>query len=157
MTGRETLDLDNVRVVTRWAKEETLKVPSRYSYSPSPRGCTQWGHDIDDNSRIMAWTKLELEQTKNRTQELGILCEIFYGVALMDFNEEAIINNDIPRHLAKEAEDIVRDYLDEIAETTSEDIISSLGHHVPDRIPIDLIVTHPAVSLPGNHYCVVRN
>jgi hypothetical protein len=29
----------------------------------------------------MAWTKLELEQTKNRTQELGILCEIFYGVA----------------------------------------------------------------------------
>ncbi|KAB5585602.1 hypothetical protein GE09DRAFT_1166380 [Coniochaeta sp. 2T2.1] len=144
MRREDTLDLDNVRVVTRWAKEETLKVPSRYSYSPSPKGCTQWGHDIDDNSRIMAWTKLELEQTKTRTQELGILCELFYGVALMDFSEEAIINNDIPRHLAKEAEDIVRDYLDEIAETTSEDIISSLGHHVPDRIPVDLIVTHPA-------------
>jgi hypothetical protein len=95
----------------------------------------------------MVWTKLDLEQTKNRTQELAILCEIFYDVALMDFNDEAVINNDIPRHLAKEAEDIVRDYLDEIAETTCDEITSTLGHHVPERIPIDLIVTHPAVSL----------
>lgn len=47
---------------------------------------------------------MELEQQKTRTEELGTLCEIFYGVTSMDFSAASIINNDIPRHLAKEAE-----------------------------------------------------
>ena len=64
----------------------------------------------------------------------------------MDLSESKVIDNDIPRHLAKEPEDIVKDYLDNIADQTLYEIINNVGRHVPDRIPIDMIVTHPAVS-----------
>ncbi|KAK3939278.1 hypothetical protein QBC46DRAFT_388319 [Diplogelasinospora grovesii] len=149
ITGRhKELDLDTLqkdtRVLQAWPTHESEKVPSEYSYSPSPKGCRQWGYDIDDNSRVLKWTKLELEETKNRTTELRTLAETLYGLRLLDLTPEAIIRNDIPRHLAKEPEDIVKEYLDQIAEQTFTDITTTLGRHVPERLPIDMVVTHPA-------------
>ena len=137
---------DDIRVLQGWPTHESEKVPSEISYSPSPKGCKQWGYDIDDNSRVLKWTKLELQETTNRFAELRTLAETLLGLQLLDLSEEAVIRNDIPRHLAKEPEDIVRDYLSEIAEQTLEEICTQVGRRVADNIPIDMVITHPAVS-----------
>jgi hypothetical protein len=74
-----------------------------------------------------------------------------YGLRLLDLSEDQVIQNNIPRHLAKEPEDIVKDYLDMIAEKTLEEISSTIGRKV-FQFPIDMVVTHPAVrsrSPPG--------
>ncbi|KAH7625276.1 hypothetical protein B0T09DRAFT_352661 [Sordaria sp. MPI-SDFR-AT-0083] len=135
---------DDIRVLQGWPTHESEKVPSEISYSPSPKGCRQWGYDIDDNSRVLKWTKLELEDTRNRSAELKTLAETLLGLQLLDLSEDAVIKNDIPRHLAKEPEDIVKDYLDEIAEQTLEEIQTQVGRRVADNIPIDMVITHPA-------------
>jgi len=85
--------------------------------------------------------------TRDRSAELRTLAETLYGLRLMDLSESKVIDNDIPRHLAKEPEDIIKDYLDNIADQTLDEIINHVGRHVPENIPIDMIVTHPAVSL----------
>ncbi|KAK3683332.1 hypothetical protein B0T22DRAFT_245329 [Podospora appendiculata] len=140
--------VDDIRVLSRWptsdSTTESPKVPSEISYSPSPKGCLQWGHDIDDGSRVLKWTKLELEENRDRGAELKTLAETLYGLRLLDLSESAVIDNNIPRHLAKEPEDIVRDYLEFIAEQTLEEIHDEVGKKVPENIPIDMIVTHPA-------------
>ncbi|KAK3396747.1 hypothetical protein B0T20DRAFT_355975 [Sordaria brevicollis] len=135
---------DDIRVLQGWPTHESEKVPSEISYSPSPKGCRQWGYDIDDNSRVLKWTKLELEEIRNRSAELTTLAETLWGMRLLDLSEEAVIRNDIPRHLAKEPEDIVKDYLDHIAEQTLEEIQTQVGRKVADNIPIDMVITHPA-------------
>ncbi|KAK3315478.1 hypothetical protein B0H66DRAFT_577277 [Apodospora peruviana] len=135
---------DDIRVLQAWPTHESQKVPSEISYSPSPKGCRQWGYDIDDNSRVLKWTKLELEETRDRSAELRTLAETLYGLRLMDLSETEIIKNNIPRHLAKEPEDIVKDYLDFVSEQTLDEIVNNVGRHVPENIPIDMIVTHPA-------------
>ncbi|KAK3386605.1 hypothetical protein B0H63DRAFT_520692 [Podospora didyma] len=146
---QKELDLEalanDIRVIQSFKKHESQKVPSEISYSPSPKGCEQWGYDIDDNSRVLKWTKLELEETKNRTTELRTLAETLYGLRTLNLSESEVIKNNIPRHLAKEPEDIVKDYLDQIAEKALEEISTVIGRHVPERIPIDMIVTHPAL------------
>ncbi|KAK0634343.1 hypothetical protein B0T17DRAFT_611370 [Bombardia bombarda] len=135
---------EDIRVLQGWPTHESQKAPSEISYSPSPKGCRQWGYDIDDNSRVLKWTKLELEETRNRSWELRTLAETLYGLRMVDLSESEIIKNNIPRHLAKEPEDIVKDYLDYIAEQTLEEIVDKVGRHVPDNIHIDMVVTHPA-------------
>ncbi|EAA33990.2 hypothetical protein GE21DRAFT_3741 [Neurospora crassa] len=135
---------DDIRVLQGWPTHESEKVPSEISYSPSPKGCRQWGYDIDDNSRVLKWTKLELEETRGRSAELRTLAETLWGMRLLDLSEDAVIRNDIPRHLAKEPEDIVKDYLDNIAEQTLEEICTQVGRRVADNIPIDMVITHPA-------------
>lgn len=145
---------DDIRVLQGWPTHESEKVPSEISYSPSPKGCRQWGYDIDDNSRVLKWTKLELEETRSRSAELRTLAETLWGMQLLDLSEDAVIRNDIPRHLAKEPEDIVKDYLDNIAEQTLEEICTQVGRRVADNIPIDMVITHPAVSQTRNgHLC----
>ncbi|KAM7212824.1 hypothetical protein V8F06_011812 [Rhypophila decipiens] len=135
---------EDIRVLQGWPTHESEKVPSEISYSPSPKGCRQWGYDIDDHSRVLKWTKLELEETRDRSAELRTLAETLYGLRLMDLSESKVIENDIPRHLAKEPEDIVKDYLDLIADQTLDEILNNVGRHVPENIPIDMIITHPA-------------
>ena len=143
-------DLDalanDIKVIQSWKKHSAEKVPSDYSYSPSLiHACDQWGYDIDDNSRVLKWTKLALEESNNRTLELENLTKLLYEMRVVDLNDETVINNKIPRHLAKEPEDIVVDYLENVAEKTLDEISSQVGRHVPDNIPVDIVVTHPAV------------
>ncbi|KAK3370874.1 hypothetical protein B0T24DRAFT_650103 [Lasiosphaeria ovina] len=147
-SGRKENDLellaDDIRVIQSFKKTESQKVPSEISYSPSPKGCEQWGYDIDDNSRVLKWTKLDLEETKNRTTELRTLAETLYGLRTLNLSEDEVIKNNIPRHLAKEPEDIVKDYLDHIAEKTHDAISNEVGRLVLAKFPIDMVVTHPA-------------
>lgn len=143
-------DLDGlaneIKVIQSWKKHSTEKVPSDFSYSPSlVHSCEQWGYDIDDNSRVLRWTKLSLEPSNDRILELQNLKNLLYEMRHVDLSHEKIINNDIPRHLGKEPEDIVTDYLENVAEKTLDEITSQVGSHVPNNVPIDIVVTHPAV------------
>ncbi|KAK3343607.1 hypothetical protein B0T25DRAFT_464293 [Lasiosphaeria hispida] len=136
---------DDIRVIQSWEKHSSEKVPSDFSYSPSLiNGCQQWGYDIDDNSRVIKWTKLSLEDTGHRGQELENLTKLLYELRLLNLSEEEAIKNNIPRHLSKEPEDIVKDYLEQVADKTLDEIISQIGRNVPDNIPIDMVITHPA-------------
>ncbi len=137
--------VDGIRVITSWKKNISDKVPSDFSYSPTENGTEQWGYDIDDESHVLKWTKLSLEDTGNRGQELESLAKLLWEMRTLDLSDEEAIKNNIPEHLVKEPEDIVRDYLHQVAEKTWDEITSVVGRHVPDKIPIDLVVTHPAV------------
>ncbi|KAK5661328.1 hypothetical protein OQA88_11223 [Cercophora sp. LCS_1] len=136
---------EEIRVIQQWPRNTTAnKVPSDISYSPSlVRGCQQWGYDIDDHSRVIKWTKLALEETQDRTTELKKLASLLWEMRHVELTEEMYINNNMPRHLSKTPEDIVTDYLDKIAEKAYDEICT-IGRNIPQRIPIDMVVTHPA-------------
>ena len=125
-------------------------MPSQHSYSNTPRGCQQWGHDIDDNSLVLKRTKIQLEEVQSRISELRNLSEMLYQLRLLDLSQHAVRKHGIPKHLAKEPEDIVKDYLDYIAERTLLELTTRVGRQVPHKIPIDLVVTHPAVSVDAS-------
>lgn len=139
---------DEIRVVHSWPPNQTSdKVPSQHSYSNTPKGCQQWGYDIDDNSLVLKRTKIQLEEVRSRHSELRTLSEMLYQLRLLDLSQATVRKKGIPKHLAKEPEDIVKDYLDQIAERTLREITDRVGRHVPSKIPIDMVVTHPAVSV----------
>jgi hypothetical protein len=71
------------------------------------------GYSIADNSHVLRWTKLELEP-RTTINELDVLRELTKGLDLireLQANKNSGITNDMPQHLAKNPEDIVRDYL----------------------------------------------
>ncbi|KAK4178783.1 putative heat shock protein family 70 protein [Triangularia setosa] len=137
---------EDIKVITAWPpKEEQEKVPSQLSYSVTPKGCEQYGYDIDDNSLVLKKTKIQLEAMGSRLDELRTLSELLKELRDLDLSEEEVIENGIPEHLAKEPEEIVKDYLDEIAEKTEKVINSDLGRHVLSNVAIDMVVTHPAI------------
>lgn len=128
------------------------KVPSRYSYSKTSTSgeCRQWGYSISDDSNVMQWTKLELEP-RAIAQELKVLRDLVQGLDLLkEFraNEDAAINNDIPRYLPKDAGDVVREYLGKIAREWYQ-YMRAKGRHTLDSVPLDIILTHPAVKSPS--------
>ena len=139
--GRATA---NTRKVVR-------KVPSAYSYSKtSGTGeCRQWGYSISDDSDVMQWTKLELEP-RTTVRELEVLRELVKGLDLLKelrANKDAAVKNDIPRHLPKDAGDVVREYLGKVVREWYEHM-KALGRHILDQVPIDVVLTHPAVNMP---------
>ncbi|KAK0665366.1 putative heat shock protein family 70 protein [Cercophora samala] len=137
---------EDIKVITAWPpKEEQEKVPSQLSYSVTPKGCEQYGYDIDDNSLVLKKTKIQLEAMGTRLDELRTLSELLKELRDLDLSEEEVIENGIPEHLAKEPEEIVKDYLDEIAQKTEKVINSDVGRHVLSNVAIDLVVTHPAI------------
>ena len=145
-TGSDDLDLENIYVVTTWDGEEQDKVPSQFSYSETPNFKKQYGYDIDDGSDVLARTKLEFEDGDDRLRELKAFTDTLYGLSKIELTDEAAISSEIPEHLSKNAEDIVEDYLREVAEVVRVHITTTFGKRVPDQIPIDMIITHPAVS-----------
>ncbi|KAK4678703.1 hypothetical protein QC764_310090 [Podospora pseudoanserina] len=137
---------EDIKVITAWPpKEEQEKVPSQLSYSVTPKGCAQYGYDIDDNSLVLKKTKIQLEAMGTRLDELRTLSELLKELRDLDLSEEEVIENGIPEHLAKEPEEIVKDYLNEVAEKTEKIITTELGRHVLSNVAIDLAVTHPAI------------
>ncbi|CAK7228219.1 hypothetical protein SCUCBS95973_006807 [Sporothrix curviconia] len=142
-TGR-VIDLNDIHVVQNWPGASEVKVPSQISYSDSKQRLMQYGYNIDEDSEVLSKTKLELQDTNDRGRELTTFTQTLHGLASLRLNDANSIAGRIPRHLAKTAEDIVQDYLEHISEVTYDDMINTLGRAVPEQIPIDIVITHPA-------------
>ncbi|CAK7244917.1 MAG: hypothetical protein STHCBS139747_006480, partial [Sporothrix thermara] len=142
-TGR-AVDLHDIHVVQNWHGGSEVKVPSQISYSNSKQRLKQYGYSIDFDSDVLSKTKLELQDSNDRGRELTTFTQTLHGLASLRLNDANSIAGRIPRHLAKTAEDIVQDYLERIADVTYDDMINTLGRAVPEQIPIDVIITHPA-------------
>jgi hypothetical protein len=144
-----------VRVFKSWGDRETErhgvrssnpKAPSIYSYAPSATH-SQWGYDIDPSTESLRWTKLELEPLGPK-QELEKLKGLVEGLHLIH-NLQANYRPgqelpEIPEHLTKEPEDVVRDYLTEVVDDWYG-FISNDSTNLIHEVRVDLIMTHPAV------------
>lgn len=134
-------------VFREWPGASMQRVPSAISYSPtSPdKHCSQWGWSIDDDSKVLKWTKLELEPQDTAT-ELAQLRELTKGLDLvreLRENETMGLMNDVPEHITKSAEDVVRDYLSKVSRVWYQHM-KSQGRYTLERVPLDLVITHPA-------------
>jgi hypothetical protein len=133
-----------------WPGKNAQKVPSTYSYSKtsSEKRCKQWGYSISDDAQVMQWTKLELEP-RTTVRELEALRELVRGLDLLKelrANENAANTNDIPRHISRDAGDIIRDYLGNVAKEWYQ-YMRSQGQHTLSSVPLDIVITHPAVRI----------
>jgi hypothetical protein len=133
-----------------WPGADVEFVPSVYSYSRTDPGTrkAQWGWSIDDNSKILKWTKLELQPQDTKT-ELSQLKELTKGLDLLRQlrrNEEEGVWDDVPQHITKSAEDVVRDFLTKVSRVWYQHMKSQNNQYVLEQVPLDLVITHPAVS-----------
>jgi hypothetical protein len=147
--------VNDIRVYEDWPKEKTRKVPSLSSYTPSPKGCSQWGHDIDENSAVMRWTKLKLEPS-DLSGELKILQDTVKGLRLiseLNNNGDLGIFDSVPIHLTKTFGDVVSDYLSKVTRCWHDKMLAT-AKKMLSHVPLDVVVTHPAVRL--KHFPVVR-
>jgi hypothetical protein len=79
--GQKSLTPADVVVFRNWPEMDEPIVPSGISYSKSSsiKKCKQWGWSIDDNSKVLRWTKLEFEHRMIR-KELEVLQELIKGL-----------------------------------------------------------------------------
>jgi len=144
--GQTPPKFEEVKVHDDWPRLNSTKVPSLISYSATPSGRTQWGHDLEPGSQVMRWMKLQL-QTRGRLTELRQLADMVKGLKLMAkfrADQDAGANNDVPEHLYLSAEDVVGDMLTKIVRKWYE---SRVGENTVllTTAPLDLIITHPGV------------
>ncbi|KAH8656646.1 hypothetical protein BGZ60DRAFT_567767 [Tricladium varicosporioides] len=139
--------LKDIKIFNNWPEKTSVKVPSTISYSASSPQANkrQWGHSIDDDSRVLRWTKLELEP-RETLKELEDLQELAKGLDLvkqLKENSEVGVAKDIPKHLSKNAEDIVRDYLYKVAREWRHEFAMQSQASL-NAVPVDIVITHPA-------------
>jgi hypothetical protein len=142
--GNKRPEAQDVQVFTNWDKMESQKVPSAISYMVSKNKCQQWGHDIDENSEYLTWTKLELgEQPQDK--ELENLAAAFKGIACISSITDRFSNaSQRLQSLAATPGQIVQKYLTKVARKWRDDFVKS-GRTALSELPLDLVVTHPAV------------
>ena len=138
--------LDSVNLYQTWPEKASQKVPSAISYSNTERGRRQWGHSIDDGSQVMRWTKLDID-SRTTVRELEVLRELMKGLELvkkLHANGNTANTNEVPRHITKDSGDVVRDYLTKVAREWYQ-YMRSQGRYTLDRVPLDIVITPPAV------------
>ena len=136
--------MDGPHVLTNWPQKEASKVPSVISYSPSSKRCKQWGYSIDDDSMVLRWTKLEL-RPRHTIKELAVLRELLKGLKLVkELQDQDDLERGIPVHVTTKAKGVIRDFIGYIGRYWRENMISN-GKFVLDEVPLDIVITHPAV------------
>jgi hypothetical protein len=126
----------------KWPGGNEPKVPSIITYS-SNRG-EQWGYGIGDNASVIEWTKLQLERP-SRLEALQGLLKVLQESEQLNIGEWTL-ETQIPRHLIKTPVNVMADYLAWVAESVHKDIKNNKDEEVLKKFPIDLVITHPAVS-----------
>jgi hypothetical protein len=142
----------DVNVFLQWPGGSGLqKVPSKISFSSAPGGKEQWGYSISEESHVLQWTKLELK-LQDTTSELRKLKYLMQGHKLLqDYFTQAESNDpnalaNAPRHICKSSEDIIREFTGRIAQKWYEYMIDNSRFSLGE-VPLDVVITHPAVSL----------
>jgi hypothetical protein len=143
LTTAEPPKIGDINVVMKWPGGNEPKVPSVLTYSPNSG--EQWGYGIGDNAYVIEWTKLQLERP-SRFEALQVLLETLQSAEQLDFGERNAARK-LPRHLGKTPANVMTDYLTCVAEVVRQDIRRSKDEEVLKKFPIDLVITHPAVSL----------
>ncbi|RDW66734.1 hypothetical protein BP5796_09483 [Coleophoma crateriformis] len=121
-----------IEVISDWESEidhnsDSAKVPSKISYSEDGN-VVSWGFDHDPLDKQFSWFKLLLskETAEQRRDILGSM------EADMKF-------------LQKDPVDVVADYLNRLWEHASEVFKGKLGEYLFECLPIQLVLTVPAV------------
>lgn len=142
--------LDDLNLFRAWPTRNEQKVPSKLSFSSTETGRTQWGFDIDSkNSKVLQWTKLELEP-RATIDELKVLLDLMGGLRLvgkLHSNAKTGVTIDPPRHITRNSEDIVTEYLSRVTREWYKYMTygESGGKNVLQNVPFDLVITHPVV------------
>ncbi|KAF2671475.1 hypothetical protein BT63DRAFT_453870 [Microthyrium microscopicum] len=145
-TGHDSPGISNINTYRSWPAKDAPKVPSAKSYSKAEGRSRNWGYDIDDKAIVMRWTKLELEPKEHLREELAILQELVKGLELVKnirTNPLSGATADVPVHVSKSSEDIVRDYLRDVAREWYQHVRAQ-GQYIFNRVPLDIVITHPA-------------
>lgn len=136
-----------VETLTHWPGwTQQQKVPSKISFSQSP-GKKNWGFDIDVNSRIFQWTKLELIP-RDPIEELETLSHLVKSLPKVICGNETDGNEVFHRHLTMRSEDVITAYLCRLAQCWYESMMSPPrnGALLLKEVPLDIVITHPVVS-----------
>jgi len=134
-------------MMRNWPGKTAVKVPSKISYSQSNEKRKQFGYDIDAKSDTMQWTKLDLDP-KSPLDSLKQLMDTVKGLDLkakLYHGGQAVRDRRMPKHIAKGSAEIVQDYLTKVIRTWTEDVRQHQAN-VLQEVPIDIVVTHPAVG-----------
>ncbi|KAM7182876.1 hypothetical protein V8F20_012817 [Naviculisporaceae sp. PSN 640] len=147
LTENNTPTLRDVRVVRGWPGRMSPKVPSEITYGASRSDDHErWGFDLKDRAYVLSWTKMELEPP-TREMAMMLLHKTLEEARLLGSINNALVDF-IPLHLVRTAEEIVCDYLTEVAIKVREEILADRELDKLKEFPIDLMITHPATWHP---------
>jgi molecular chaperone DnaK (HSP70) len=140
--GSNKLTIDDVKIFIEWPIKKNRIVPSEISYSRG-KGAKQWGWSIDNDSKVLKWTKLEFEP-KTTAKEFDVVRQLIKGLDDMDRLRKNTAEQ-VPRDMSKSAEDIVRDYIGKVAREWYI-YINSERPQLLRGVPLDIVLTYPAVG-----------
>ena len=141
----QNFDVKDIRVLRDWpGRRGEQKVPSEISYSISQESKEQWGFDIASSSRIMSWTKLEFGE-QDRPDELRLIAKALEGMRNVNLEQLHATQDTVPSYPTGDAVDIAADYLRKVRETAQAELRRNIGPHLFSTIPVDLVLTVPAV------------
>lgn len=130
------------------------KVPSVISYSlKTNKDEQQWGSDISRDAIAMKNTKLQLDVDDTST-ELEQILEALDGMHNLDFRYIKSAEGR-PKYTSKGPEEIVGDYLEKVFFYLLE-AISFFTEEFRRRIPVDIVVTMPVVSIENTVFIAQR-
>ncbi|KAI0450091.1 hypothetical protein F5B21DRAFT_517692 [Xylaria acuta] len=118
------------------------KVPSKLTYTRNQG--EQWGYGIGEDAYIIKWTKMNLERP-SRLQAIKTLRQTLESAEQLAFDPRGALQAQVPHHLTKTPADILTDYLAKVAAVVRQDIKDKRDEEVIKRLPIDLVITHPAI------------
>ncbi|KAK4183947.1 hypothetical protein QBC35DRAFT_477722 [Podospora australis] len=130
--GRKVLE--GIKKVRAW-QQGTTQIPNRISYSPSAKGCSQWGYDIDDISVVHDKLRESLEEPDDRLAELAGLLDLVSTACQRPGGNHL---DALPLQLAKTSEQMATDFLSHVAESIVNEIEQSVGGKALNNIPVDL-------------------
>jgi hypothetical protein len=121
------------------------KIPSIISYSlRSPANEQQWGTNLSPQAIAMVHTKLQLD-VDDTSAELDLILQMLDGVH--DLNMQYIIDGGADKYPRKAPEVIVKDYLTKVFDYLLK-AVAPFSAELRKAIPVDIVATVPAVSLP---------
>lgn len=132
---------DQGYVVDRWERTTDKKVPSEITFDE--KATKTWGADLSDQPGVIRETKLTLPKP-NLADAMDHLAFMLSSASQLNREEH------VPLHLLKSSEEVVADYLTEVAYVVQADVGHRRGLVEIEAVPIELIITHPGASfLPG--------
>ncbi|KAF9875535.1 hypothetical protein CkaCkLH20_06916 [Colletotrichum karsti] len=144
-TGADPM-LEKIEVVDSWEGAVQAKVPSKFTYTECPG--RKWGYGISPEAFVIQLTKLELEPP-NLLDALRVLRDTLDNASnsnsLQINSRKNVVDSEVPQNLTNSPEQIMTDYLKEVAKYVRSDIEAK---RIADNLaewPIDLVITHPAI------------